>query len=744
MFGTLADQLTYPMTADKTDIAQNGHARLKEILLEVDLDYLVDRPHALDSPQAWANILSLGEKQRMQIARLIYHRPKYAILDECSSAISTEMEQRLYRMVNDLKVTYVTIAHRPTLRAYHDRMLAIGDGSNGYTLTDIDRSLMTDKVLAMAKASVVSDEEEKSIRAHKAKRDAPFAALKEIKPLPERSTLRRSWRLWLLCKPNHATIKVLGLCVLIGLSTFIDHVSFSNTGDMFAVLMSGAKGRFNGLIGVSLLTSMAQGVLKESMLLIEREIGIAMAMKVERNLCKRLVRNNTFYQMCNIDRRIKDIAHRINPGVFMHVIGNILLHGCTPVVKVLFFAYKLWGLAGWQYPAALVLYYTLSLRVVRLAMPDYTWLHRKSSELDADFMMVHHRVKTAAEQIAFFDGGQREREIVEKSHAKLMDHQWKIIWMNFKLGIVQDIFQSRIPDVFQWVLRFGYGYLHGGTDAEVLADGGAMLNKNQTYLMAVLPQISGNLGAAIALSDRFAQIAGQIVRVAEFQEVLDELEEEQAADAARALKRQTGSGDRQTGDDAVVHSGIYTGTTEPKITLDDVTIVTPAGECIATGLTCSITPGRALMCTGRSASGKSSIVRAVAGLWPTTSGRLEVYNTTGEPMPSLKDLFVVPQQLLMASGTLADQLTYPDSIDAEDRTKEKEAELLKLLEVVGIDYLVERWGERDAGADDEYGLRRVGRQRGKEWDKVFAAGGLAHLRKAGVGRAAGQAQARAG
>ena len=337
--GTLADQLTYPETAEKTDVAQNGYARLKEILLEVDLDYLVDRPGALEAPQAWANILSLGEKQRMQIARLIYHKPQYrdpistlywyvcnmlqsfaykhttslltllavgmrswtsalqvyspswsetnADVEKSSpqltvrrlrsSAISTEMEQRLYRIVNDLQVTYVTIAHRPTLRAYHDRMLAIGDGKLGYTLTDIDRSLMRDKVLAMAKASYVSDDEEKSIRAHKTKRDAPYAVLKEVKELPERGTLRRGWRLWILCKPNQATVKLFGICCLIGLSTFIDHISFQNTGEMFAVLMSGGKGRigrFNTLILITLVTSMAQGVLKESMLLIGESDGI--------------------------------------------------------------------------------------------------------------------------------------------------------------------------------------------------------------------------------------------------------------------------------------------------------------------------------------------------------------------------------------------------------------------------------------------------------------------------------------
>ena len=85
-------------------------------------------------------------------------------------------------------------------------------------------------------------------------------------------------------------------------------------------------------------------------------MGIAMAMKVERNLCSRLVRNNTFYQMTNVDRRIKDIAHRINPGPFMHIIGRILIDGCTPVFKVFFFAYQLGahGLAVPRCPRAVL------------------------------------------------------------------------------------------------------------------------------------------------------------------------------------------------------------------------------------------------------------------------------------------------------------------------------------------------------------------------------------------------------
>ena len=287
-------------------------------------------------------------------------------------------------------------------------------------------------------------------------RDAPYSELKEVKELPDRPVLQRAWRLWILSKPNNATIKLIGIAALIGFSTWVDHHTFLNTGRMFATLMTAGTGaapamvkrQFNIQIGVSLLCALTQGIIKESMLLIQREMGIAMGMKVERNLCKRLVRDNTFYQMTNIDRRIKDIAQRLvsDSNQFFHVLGTIMINGFTPVVKVLFFTIKLWQMTSWTYPVALLVYYLFSLKILQFAMPDYRMIYTTASKLDAEFLHVHHRVKTAAEQIAFFDGGKREQEIVEKAHAELMDHQWKINWMNFKLNIVQDIIQSRIPD----------------------------------------------------------------------------------------------------------------------------------------------------------------------------------------------------------------------------------------------------------------------------------------------------------
>ncbi len=97
---------------------------LIELLKSVDIDSVRRREQkGLDAIKDWNDLLSGGEKQRMAMARLFYHCPKYAILDECTSAVSIDVEGKMYSHAKNLNITLITVSHRKTLLKFHDYIL---------------------------------------------------------------------------------------------------------------------------------------------------------------------------------------------------------------------------------------------------------------------------------------------------------------------------------------------------------------------------------------------------------------------------------------------------------------------------------------------------------------------------------------------------------------------------------------------------------------------------------------------
>lgn len=94
--GTLRDQVIYPHT--EIDMKDSGRRdiELSHVLEEARLGYLPDREGGWDTRKDWKDVLSGGEKQRMGIARLLYHEPRYAFIDEGTSAVSSDVEGLLY------------------------------------------------------------------------------------------------------------------------------------------------------------------------------------------------------------------------------------------------------------------------------------------------------------------------------------------------------------------------------------------------------------------------------------------------------------------------------------------------------------------------------------------------------------------------------------------------------------------------------------------------------------------------
>jgi len=117
--GTLAAAVTYPAEPGTFDAET-----LREVITAVGLPALAGR---LSEEAHWNRMLSLGEQQRLGIARAILQAPDYLFLDEATASLDEPAETALYRLLNARlkRSAIVSIGHRSTLAAFHRRGLVL-------------------------------------------------------------------------------------------------------------------------------------------------------------------------------------------------------------------------------------------------------------------------------------------------------------------------------------------------------------------------------------------------------------------------------------------------------------------------------------------------------------------------------------------------------------------------------------------------------------------------------------------
>uniref|UniRef100_A0A8C2KBA6 ATP-binding cassette sub-family D member 3 n=1 Tax=Cyprinus carpio TaxID=7962 RepID=A0A8C2KBA6_CYPCA len=134
--GTLRDQVIYPDTHEDQKKKGISDQVLKEYLDNVQLGHILEREGSWDMVQDWMDVLSGGEKQRMAMARLFYHKPQFAILDECTSAVSVDVEDYIYNHCRKVGITLFTVSHRKSLWKHHKYYLHM-DGRGNYEFKPI-------------------------------------------------------------------------------------------------------------------------------------------------------------------------------------------------------------------------------------------------------------------------------------------------------------------------------------------------------------------------------------------------------------------------------------------------------------------------------------------------------------------------------------------------------------------------------------------------------------------------------
>jgi vitamin B12/bleomycin/antimicrobial peptide transport system ATP-binding/permease protein len=128
--GSLQAAIVYP-----AEPGAFGSDRVRDILISVGLPQLASK---LDEEAHWNRTLSLGEQQRLGIARALLHAPRYLFLDEATASLDETSEAALYRLLEEKlpATTIVSIGHRSTLEAFHQRNVVLVHGGEGFLLRD--------------------------------------------------------------------------------------------------------------------------------------------------------------------------------------------------------------------------------------------------------------------------------------------------------------------------------------------------------------------------------------------------------------------------------------------------------------------------------------------------------------------------------------------------------------------------------------------------------------------------------
>lgn len=128
--GTLRDAITYPAAPDAY-----GSAAIADAITSVGLPALAER---LDEDAHWNRQLSLGEQQRLAMARVLLQRPDYLFLDEATASLDEPSEAALYDLLKQRlpDMAVISIGHRSTLNDFHPRHLRLASAGDGYRVRD--------------------------------------------------------------------------------------------------------------------------------------------------------------------------------------------------------------------------------------------------------------------------------------------------------------------------------------------------------------------------------------------------------------------------------------------------------------------------------------------------------------------------------------------------------------------------------------------------------------------------------
>ncbi|KAK6925517.1 ABC transporter-like, ATP-binding domain [Dillenia turbinata] len=546
--GTLRDQLIYPLTADQ-ETEPLTHDGMVELLKNVDLEYLLDR-YPPEKEINWGDELSLGEQQRLGMARLFYHKPKFAILDECTSAVTTDMEERFCDKVRAMGTSCITISHRPALVAFHDVVLSL-DGEGGWSVhfkredsptlngswkkTAVESNRQNDAMtvqLAFAtpkKDSALANSKGQSYISEVIAMSPPvdgndgLPAVPRLESTPRLVPLRVAAMFKVLVPTlfDKQGAQLFAVAILVISRTWISDRIASLNGTTVKYVLEQDKASFIGLIGVSILQSAASSFVAPSLRHLTARLALGWRIRLTQHLLKNYLRKNAFYKVFNMSSKKIDADQRITHDLekLTTDLSGLVTGMVKPLVDILWFTWRMKLLTGQRGVAILYAYMLLGLGFLRSVTPDFGDLASQEQQLEGTFRFMHERLRTHAESIAFFGGGAREKVMVETRFRELLDHSFLHLKKKWLFGILDDFITKQLPHNVTWGLSLLYAIEHKGDRALTSTQG--ELAHALRFLASVVSQSFLAFGDILELHRKFLELSGSINRVFELEELLD-------------------------------------------------------------------------------------------------------------------------------------------------------------------------------------------------------------------------------
>jgi putative ATP-binding cassette transporter len=470
---------------------------------------------------------------------------------------------------------------------------------------------------------------------------------------------RRLWyRFWKIARPYWygderwvaRGLVALLVVLLVGRTEF--NVLFNDqSGELTSALAAKDTGRFwhsMKIFGAALLAGVPVYALHYY---VRDRLGIAWRRWLTHSLLGEYFTNRAFYELttnANIDNPDQRIADDVR--AFTQKSLTFLLELASAVMTLIAFSGVLWSISK-TLVGILVLYAVLgSVLTFAVFGKPLIGLNFQQLRREADFRFGLIRVRENAEAIAFYAGEERESAHVMERFAALYENYKRLLKRTLGLNLFQYAYTFltyALPSIII-APRILSGELEVGRAVQA---GGAF---------------AAMLGALTVFVDNFESLsafAAGIERLHTFRKALHE-----------RAHHKPGEGEIES-----VES--------PELGLEQVTLMTPGGErTLISDVSLDVVPQGGLVIVGASGGGKSSLLRAIAGLWRAGSGTIR--------RPKLGEMLFLPQKPYMIWGTLRQQLLYPNvDMAVED------GELSAALERVNLSGLVERCGGLDVELD---------------------------------------------